>query len=140
MIQANAILSDKSREIIINNSFDYLELNRKGLTIKQLHDILEYTNLSLKKLSNIISLSERQLNRYENDHILRRDISGQLIQIVELYRKGYELFEDREKFQSWMSSEISGLGNVKPESLLDTVFGIRMVINALGRLEHGIIS
>ena len=140
MVKISKILSDKSRNIKVKNSFDYIELSRKGLRVKQLHEILDYINLSTKELAKIISLSERQINRYKDDDVLRTDISAQLIQIVELYTKGYELFEDTDKFQRWMNSEIQGLGNVKPISLLDTIFGIQMVINELGRLEHGVYS
>ncbi len=140
MLKVNKILSDDSRNIKITSTFDYIELSRKGLTVKQLYKILDYINMTIKELSTIISLSERQLNRYDKEHLLRTDISAQLIQIVELYTKGYELFEDRDKFQKWMDAEIVGLGNVKPKSLLDTTFGIQMVVNELGRLEYGIIS
>lgn len=140
MVKISEILSDKSRNIDVNNSFDYIELSRKGLRVKQLHDILDYINISTKELAKIISLSERQINRYKEDDVLRTDISAQLIQIVELYTKGYELFEDQKKFQRWMNSEIQGLGNVRPISLLDTIFGIQLVVNELGRLEHGVYS
>ena len=140
MVKVNKILSDDSRDIKIKSTFDYIELSRKGLTVNQLYKILDYINMNVRELSTIISLSERQLNRYEKGQILRTDISAQLIQIVELYTKGYELFEDKSKFQKWMNAEIVGLGSVKPKSLLDTTFGIQMVVNELGRLEYGIIS
>jgi len=140
MVKISKILSDKSRNIKVKNSFDYIELSRRGLSVKQLHEVLDYINLSTKELAKIISLSERQINRYKDDDVLRTDISAQLIQIVELYAKGYELFGDPDKFQRWMNAEIQGLGHVKPISLLDTVFGIQMVINELGRLEHGVYS
>ena len=140
MVKISNLLSDKSRNIKIKNSFDYIELSRKGLTFKQLNDILKYTNLSLKDLSRIISISERQLTRYKDDQILRRDISDQLIQVAQLYSKGYEIFENESYFQEWMNSEIQGLGFEKPINLLDTSMGIQILINELGRLEHGIVS
>jgi putative toxin-antitoxin system antitoxin component (TIGR02293 family) len=140
MVQISKLLSDKSRNIKIEDSFDYIELSRKGLTVKQLYDILDYTNISLKELPKIISLSERQINRYTKDSILRTDISAQLIQIVELYNKGYDVFEDEVKFQTWMNRKIRGLGNIEPKNLLDTPFGIQLIYDELGRLEHGIIS
>ena len=140
MVQISKLLSDKSRNIKVKNSYDYIELSRKGLTAKQLKSILEYTNLSIKEIAEIISLSERQLLRYEDDQVLRTDVSAQIIQIVELYEMGYEIFDREVDFQEWMNGEILGLGNVKPLSLLDTTFGIQMVVNELGRLEHGIVS
>ena len=140
MVKISNLLSDKERNIDVNDSFDFIELSRKGLTIKQLHKILDYTKLTIKDLPHIIALSERQINRYEDHQVLRRDISAQLIRIVELYSKGYDVFEDEKKFQTWMNRKIRGLGNVEPKKLLDTTFGIQLVIDELGRLEYGIIS
>jgi len=89
------------------------------------------------KISKILNDDSRNIKiKSAFDYI----ISAQMIQIVELYTKGYELFEDRENFQKWMDVEIVGLGSVKPKSLLDTTFGIQMVVHELGRLEYGIIS
>ena len=140
MVKISNLLSDKSRNIKIKNSFDYIELSRKGLTFKQLKDVLKYTNLTLKDLPRIISISERQLTRYKDDQILRRDISDQIIQVAQLYSKGYEIFENESYFQEWMNSEIQGLGFEKPINLLDTSMGIQLLVNELGRLEHGIVS
>lgn len=140
MVKIAKLLSDSTRGIKVKNSRDYIELSRKGLTMKQLKEILKFTNLSLKDFSSILSISERQLTRYEESKILRTDISAQLIQIAELYQFGYEVFESEENFQRWMSREIRALGFQKPINLLDTTFGINEVRNIIGRLEYGVYS
>ncbi len=140
VVKVSQLLSDKSRDIHIKNSFGYIDLSRKGLTFKQLKDILKYTKLTIKELPNIIAISERQLLRYKDDQILRKDISDQMIQVAQLYSKGYSIFEQELHFQEWMHSEIQGLGFEKPINLLDTSMGIQILINELGRLEHGIVS
>lgn len=140
MVAINQILNDKSRNIKVENTFDYIELSRKGLSVKQLHDILKFTNISTHTLLEITSFSSQQINKQNENEILPTELSVQLIQIVELYTKGYELFEDKQKFRQWMDTNIPGLGNSQPKSLLDTTFGIQLIINELGRLEHGIIS
>ncbi|MEL6866129.1 MAG: antitoxin Xre/MbcA/ParS toxin-binding domain-containing protein [Bacteroidota bacterium] len=140
MVKITKLLSDQSRGILVNSSKDYIHLSRKGLSFKQLKEILKFANISLKQLASMISISERQLTRYTDDKILKTDISAHLILITELYRFGYEVFEDQIKFQTWMNSEIRGLGYQKPINLLDTPFGIQDVKNELGRLEHGVYS
>ncbi len=94
----------------------------------------------MKEIAKIIALSDRQLARYTDDKILRTDISAHLIQIVELYKFGYEVFEDETNFKVWMHSEISALAYQKPIDLLDTPFGIHNVKIILGRLEYGVYS
>lgn len=140
MVKISIVLSDSFRGIRVKNSRDYIELTRKGLTIKQWSQILEFANLSLKQVSFMLSMSERQLSRYGDDKIFKREISAHLIQITELYRFGYEVFEDENKFQAWMNSEIRSLGEQKPIDLLDTLFGINDVKNIIGRLEYVVYS
>lgn len=140
MIQIAKLLSDKERGIYVKSTKDYISVSRKGLSIKQLKNILAFTNLSIKDIAKVISLSDRQLARYDDQKILRRDISAHLIMIAELYQFGYDVLENKENFQKWMQSKIRGLGYQKPIELLDTPFGIQDVKNELGRLEHGVYS
>lgn len=140
MVQVSKILSDKKRGISCNNSEDYIKLSRKGLTIYQLRAILKYTGITIKEISKIISITEYHLESYPEEKILRTDISAQLIQILDLYTLGYEVFEDTSNFQQWMRSEIRALDFEKPISLLDTPFGINDVKQIIGRIEHGVYS
>lgn len=140
MVKIKKLLSDKSRGIVVKNTKDYIHLSRKGLSFLQLKEILKFTGISMKEIANMVALSERQLARYADDKLLRTDISAHLIQIVELYQFGYEVFEDNSKFKIWMHSEIRALGYQKPIELLDTPFGINDVKTILGRLEYGVYS
>lgn len=140
MVKITKILSDKSRGIQVKSTRDYINLSRKGLSVKQLKEILEFTGISMKEITQMISLSERQLARYTEDKTLRKDVSAQLIQILELYEFGYSVFEDKKKFKIWMHSEIRALDYQKPTDLLDTPFGINDVRTILGRLEYGVYS
>jgi putative toxin-antitoxin system antitoxin component (TIGR02293 family) len=134
------LLSDKSRGIEVKSPSDYIHLSRKGLSVKQLSQILKFTGISTKEITGIISVSDRQLARYTDETILKRNISAHLIQIVELYKFGYEVFEDKAKFIAWMNSKIRALNYQSPIELLDTPFGIENVRTILGRIEHGVYS
>lgn len=134
------LLSDKSRGIKVRSPRDYISLSRKGLSVKQLNDILKFTGISDKEMTQLISISDRQLARYTEETILKRNVSAHLIQIVELYVFGNSVFEDPEKMQQWMKSEIRALNFQRPIDLLDTPFGIEEVTAILGRIEHGVYS
>ncbi len=140
MVKISKLLSDSKRGIFVNSSKDFINLSRQGLSYGQLKRILLFTNLTIKQLSKLLSISERQLSRYSKDKILKTDISSHLILIVELYDFGYEVFDSEEDFQIWMNSEIRALSYQKPINLLDTPFGINDVKNVLGRLEYGVYS
>ena len=140
MVKISKILSDKSRGIKITKPEDYIFLSRQGLSVKQLKAIQKITAINTKQLSKILSVSERQLNRYSNDKILKPSISAHIIQIIELYYFGFEVFENKDKFLLWMDSNIQILGSQKPFDLLDTPFGIDHVKTILGRIEYGVYS
>jgi len=140
MVQVSKILSDSNRGIQVKSRNDYIELSRKGLSMRQMKEILAFTGIPMQEISGFISLSDRQLARYTDEKIFKTDISARLIQIVELYKFGYEVFEEREKFQRWMRSDIRALGYEKPINLLDTPFGIDAIKIILGRLEYGVYS
>jgi len=49
-----------------------------------------------------------------------------------------EVFEDRSRFLSWMKHPNKAFANKTPMSLLDSKHGVDMVLNELGRIEHGV--
>ncbi len=57
-----------------------------------------------------------------------------------LYQYGVEVFGDKENFDTWLKSKSISLGGRTPKDLLDTKFGIGMVKDELGRIEHGILA
>ena len=57
-----------------------------------------------------------------------------------LYKRGTEVFGNDESFQAWMDTKSIPLGNIKPRDLLDTTYGINMVADEIGRIEHGIFA
>lgn len=123
----------------LNTSLDFVELSRKGISVKVLKKIQVFTALSNKELTQILPISERQLLRYSSEHILRKNISSHLIQIVKLFEKGYDLF-GKEKFQRWIRSSIIVLNDKSPLVFMDTPIGINMIEDILGRIEHGVFS
>ncbi len=62
------------------------------------------------------------------------------MQIVEVAAKGSEVFEGRDKFLTWMSHPNMALDKKTPMSLLNSKFGVDMVLDELGKIEHGVFS
>lgn len=55
-----------------------------------------------------------------------------------MQNKGVSVFGNKNSFAHWMNAENIALGGAKPKDLLDTAFGIAMIREELGRIEHGI--
>jgi len=57
-----------------------------------------------------------------------------------LYQKGAAVFGDAHVFDRWLATEVISLGGLVPKSLLDNSFGIRLITDQLGRIEHGVLA
>ena len=117
---------------------DLIEIAREGIQTKYIERIQDFTSLSDKELSSILPISQRQLFRYPPDHNLNKEITSHLIQIIELFQKGFKLF-GKEKFRIWIRTSNKVLNN-KPIEIMDTSIGVEMIEDVIGRIEHGVYS
>lgn len=118
---------------------DLIGIARKGIQTKYIEQIQNFTSLSDKEIGSILPISQRQLFRYPADHNLNKEITSHLIQIIELFQKGFNLF-GHEKFKIWIRTSNKVLNENKPIDIMDTSIGIEMIEDILGRIEHGVYS
>lgn len=123
----------------ITQRTDLIAIARKGIQTKYIESIQKFTSLSDKELSAILPISQRQLFRYPANHKLNKEITSHLIQIIELFDKGYKLF-GKEKFKTWIRTSNKVLDENKPIDIMDTSIGIEMIEDVIGRIEHGVYS
>jgi putative toxin-antitoxin system antitoxin component (TIGR02293 family) len=124
----------------LRNQYDIINLTRKGLNKKQLLFLAHKLSLSLIEMSRILPVSVRTLQRYTRNQVFNSDVSDQILIIADLYSKGIGVFDSIDKFNAWIRLPNTALSNHKPIELLDTTFGVELVKDLLGRIEHGIIS
>ncbi len=124
----------------IQNRLDMIELGSRGLSKQALLNLAKYLAISPGRLAALLSVSERTLQRYTPNKHLDRVVSEQILRIAEVAARGTEVFGDKEKFLKWMNFESNAFGNRTPVSLLISTFGVEMVLDELGRIEHGVFS
>jgi putative toxin-antitoxin system antitoxin component (TIGR02293 family) len=91
-------------------------------------------------MSELLPVSERTIQRCSSEDQFNSIVSEQILQIAEVAAKGKKVFEGKNKFLSWMNHPNKALANRTPASLLSSRFGIEMVLDELGRIEHGVLS
>ncbi len=123
----------------INRKTDLIDIARTGISINQLENVMDFTSLSIKELAEILPISQRQLDRYPSDHLLNKEITSHLLQLIEMNQKGQHLF-GKEKFNIWMRTPNKVLNQNRPIDILDTSIGIEIVEDIIGRIEHGVYS
>jgi putative toxin-antitoxin system antitoxin component (TIGR02293 family) len=124
---------------------DTIEIVRAGIPRAAITRLAEESSLSGKELARFLQISERTLQRYIDEKSIEgknldSSTSEKLILIAKMFARGYEVFGDRQMFKDWLQSEITAFGGKQPITLLDTSIGIQVIMDELGRIEHGVYS
>lgn len=121
-----------------SSDFDIIKLARQGFPKKALLTLAKKISLNIQELANILHISERTLQRYEDDAIIKTEYAEKAVELARLYTRGEEVFGSMDKFKLWVKAPSLIFNGEAPVTFLDTSAGFDMVFNELGRIEHGI--
>lgn len=124
----------------LKSPMDLIELSQKGVSKGALNHLIDYASLSLKEIASLLPITERTIQRYTASDRFSPAVSEQIIAIAQIISRGEEVFGDRKRFLTWMNHKNPALSNNKPFDLLSSRFGANLIIDELGRIEHGVIS
>jgi putative toxin-antitoxin system antitoxin component (TIGR02293 family) len=131
--------SGSSKQVV--TEFDIIKLGSAGLTKSAVNTLASFIGISRKYISeNIFDVSVKTLERKEDKERLDKKTSSHAIEIAKILQHGYEVFRDEEKLKRWLNKENRALNNLKPVELFDTLSGLSMVNDILGRIEEGVYS
>lgn len=125
---------------VVNSDIDLISITRKGLPKSVVYSLCEVLDISMERLSDLMHISHRTLQRKADDDLLTVSSTEQLFEIAEVVSKGIEVFDTLDNFRNWLHSTPYIFNGQKPLDFLDTRFGIQYVKNIIGRIAHGIPS
>jgi len=125
---------------VINSDKDFIGLIRMGIPRQAMTYLMDVADITLTEMANITHTSDRTLRRYKPGDKLSQEQSERMIEIAKLYSRGEEVFGSIEQFRDWMSTTLLPLGNKRPKEYLDTSMGINILMEELGKIEHGIFA
>lgn len=118
-----------------------IETVRNGISFSEFEKIASATPFSLAEWARYLQLSGRTIQRNQKERRSFQPVqSERIIELVMLYEYGVEVFGDKHHLNIWLNSASVALGGRTPKDLLDTRFGVDMVKDELGRIEHGILA
>lgn len=124
----------------IKNENDFINVIRTGIPKQAMTHLMQIADLSLNEMALIVHTSDRTLRRYGPQQKLSQEQSERMVEMARLYSRGEEVFGTMNKFKEWMDATLLPFGNKKPKEFLDTSLGINMIMDELGRIEHGIFA
>jgi putative toxin-antitoxin system antitoxin component (TIGR02293 family) len=117
-----------------------MKLSQKGVDKEALLRLAKYLDFSVSQMAEVLPVTQRTIQRYSRTHRFNQMVSEQILQITEVALRGADVLGSRTKFVTWMKSNSPALGNRTPASLLGSRFGAELVLDELGRIEHGVVS
>jgi putative toxin-antitoxin system antitoxin component (TIGR02293 family) len=115
---------------------------RGGFTYKSLSDFAKASQLPLGSVAKLIDLPLSTLDRRKkSNRPLKPDESDRLYRLAQVFEKAVRLFEGNVvAARQWLAAPVRALGQQVPLELVQTAVGAQMVIEVIGRLEHGVFT
>jgi putative toxin-antitoxin system antitoxin component (TIGR02293 family) len=131
----------KNYVFVDDDTANLTNMVREGVPYPYFTKLSNQIHLGVDDWSTYLHLSERTIQRYKKEKKSFDPIYSEKILLIELlYKKGIHVFGVADNFYTWMESVNIALGNIKPKELLDTSFGIGLIHDELGRIEHGVLA
>jgi putative toxin-antitoxin system antitoxin component (TIGR02293 family) len=124
----------------IRNTMDLIEISRRGVSKRALSHLAKSLGLTAPAMASILPITERTIQRYKPKENFKPSVSEHILELADLVARGTDVFDNRDRFLEWIRRPSTALGNQAPITLLDSTFGVRMVRDELGRIEHGVTS
>lgn len=125
----------------IQSDFDFIAVGASGLTKASVDALANHIGISRKSMAeDILDVSVKTMERKAATAKLDKKTSSHVMEIARVMQHAFEVFEDEEKVKLWMSRENRALNGKSPVQLFDTLTGLNMVNDVLGRIEEGVYS
>lgn len=118
-------------------TLELIDRIREGVTKKDWKNMISYLEATEKEFEKILPAS---ISSMQKKNVYGRETSERIYELATLFGLGYEVFDSREDFKSWLRTPSKALGNKKPFELLDSSFGFEMVENEIIRIQYNVYS
>lgn len=120
----------------LSSNVELMREARKGVSTSLLWDFLKVIGSSKSEFEALLPYS---LKTFSRKKVLDEAMGERILNIIKVFKKGEEVFEDIGAFKKWLGKYHPILGD-QPKSFLNTSTGCQVVIDELGRAEHGLMS
>ena len=136
----NLLGGNKYLNVKLRTRMDLIDLTHRGVTKSALNYFIKYMDISQKQMASLLNITPRTIQKLKPKDLFKPGVSEQILKLAEVFAKGIDVFGDKRTFKLWLEQPNVALGRKIPIDLLDTRYGSDMVLDILGRIEHGIYS
>lgn len=122
------------------SSYQKIDAIKEGISKEELENLKEQTGLDYDTLAKVLSVAKATLHNKKGKDKFDLSISERILLLADIYSYGYQVFENKDRFNNWMKASNTSLGSSSPIQLLDTLYGMEEVKHLIGRIEYGVYS
>ncbi len=132
-IPLNDLMKRKTNEKVEHELFNLTVFFLKVATKLTLDETIRKAKMLISQIEADIKPSKDLANRLLTRH------NKHLAALITVQKRSIEVFDRTELAEGWLKSPVPALGGDIPMELMITDKGIEMVLNELGRIEHGLV-
>ncbi len=121
---------------MLTDDFLLLEKSRDGLSRESFLEIARAFPFQSVEWQAILGLE----NPLEQVWSMNGLMAERLLLVAQVAQKGEHVFGNFEIFHQWLNSSVPALSNRRPITFLNNSFGLKILYDELGRIEHGIFA
>lgn len=114
---------------------ELIERIRTGVKKEDWKQLIEDLGTTEKEFENILPTS---ISSMQKKKVYDKETSERIYEISRLFGLGFEVFDSREDFKSWLLTPSKALGDKKPFELLDSSIGFELVENEIIRIQYNV--
>ena len=120
--------------------FEKMDMAKGGISKRDLESLKEKAGLDYEKIAKALAVTRATLINKKGKGKFSSTISERIVGLADIYSYGYEVFDNIERFNTWMSKPNLALSGKAPYEVVDSQFGREEVRNVIGRIEYGVYS
>jgi putative toxin-antitoxin system antitoxin component (TIGR02293 family) len=125
-----------ARALLPTTTQQRIQAIKKGLAYQAFESLAKDLELPASELTQILGIPPRTLQRRKQEGFFPSDESDRLFRIVRLVERAKDVLGDSSI--AWLKTPKKFLSGQSPLAFADTETGAWEVVQALGRLEHGV--
>jgi putative toxin-antitoxin system antitoxin component (TIGR02293 family) len=130
----------KVLRVRVSSQLELIPLIRGGLDYAAFEAVVAALQGNAEELAKSLGVARRTLDRRRLSRKLDPDTSERVVRLASVAARASDVLGDVAAMRRWLRGPNRALGGQTPLSLLDTEQGAQVVLDVLGRLEHGVYS
>ena len=117
-----------------------IKIVREGMPWSTVHVFFDSAKITNKDAAQHLSIAERTFARRQKEGHFSPEESNKLYRMMRIFVESSKVFGGIEGARRWLNKPNRSMDGKSPISLLDTDIGAELVLDTLGRIEHGVFS